>query len=306
MGERFYYGYFWEGMPDLNLANPEVTAELDSIADAWLDAGIDGFRIDAARHLFEDGATLENVDATFEWLAAFRDRIKQQHPDALVLGEVWDASSMSARYVREGALDVTFDFGLASAIVNSVRSGDGGAVQAALDEVAQLYEPGWLATFLTNHDQDRVMTELGGDVESAKLAATLLLTGGGTPFLYYGEEIGLTGQKPDERIRTPMRWDASGPAAGVHHRHAMGAARRGSAGHRRPDRARRPELALFDLPRADRDAGRGTGTAIRGASGRFARTTRRSWRTFGPRPTRQAAPSSSWPTSRMCRSRRSP
>ncbi len=213
-GERFYYGYFWEGMPDLNLANPEVTAELDSIADAWLDAGIDGFRIDAARHLFEDGATLENVDATFEWLAAFRDRIKQQHPDALVLGEVWDASSMSARYVREGALDVTFDFGLASAIVDSVRSGDGGAVQAALDEVAQLYEPGWLATFLTNHDQDRVMTELGGDVESAKLAATLLLTGGGTPFLYYGEEIGLTGQKPDERIRTPMRWDASGPAAG--------------------------------------------------------------------------------------------
>ena len=109
---------------------------------------------------------------------------------------------------------MTFDFGLASAIVDSVRSGDGGAVQAALDEVAQLYEPGWLATFLTNHDQDRVMTELGGDVESAKLAATLLLTGGGTPFLYYGEEIGLTGQKPDERIRTPMRWDASGPAAG--------------------------------------------------------------------------------------------
>ncbi len=213
-GERFYYGYFWEGMPDLNLGNPEVTVELDSIANFWLDTGVDGFRIDAARHLFEDGKTLENVDATFDWLEAFRDRIKQQHPDALVLGEVWDASSMSARYVREGGLDLTFDFGLASAIVNSTRSGDGGAVRAALDEAAQLYEPGWLATFLTNHDQDRVMTELGGDVESAKLAATLLLTGGGTPFLYYGEEIGLTGQKPDERIRTPMRWDASAPAAG--------------------------------------------------------------------------------------------
>jgi alpha-amylase len=213
-GERFYYGYFWEGMPDLNLGNPEVTAELDSIADFWLDAGIDGFRIDAARHLFEDGRKLENVDSTFVWLESFRDRIKQQHPDALILGEVWDAPSMSARYVREGALDVTFDFSLASAVVNSIRSGDGGAVRSALDEVAQLYEPGWLATFLTNHDQDRVMTVFGGDVESAKLAATLLLTGGGTPFLYYGEEIGLTGQKPDERIRTPMRWDASGPAAG--------------------------------------------------------------------------------------------
>jgi len=49
---------------------------------------------------------------------------------------------------------------------------------------------------------------------AAKLAAFLLLAGPGSPFLYYGEEIGMTGAKPDERIRTPMRWDASTPAAG--------------------------------------------------------------------------------------------
>jgi alpha-amylase len=214
-GDRFYYGYFWEGMPDLNLASAEVTAELDSVADFWLSKmDIDGFRIDAARHLFEDGRKLENTEATFEWLAGFRDRIHARHPEALVLGEVWDASSMSARYVRDGALDLTFDFGLASATLTSIRSGDGGAVRAALREVTELYPEGGLATFLTNHDQERVMSELAGDVEAAKLAAALLLTGGGTPFLYYGEEIGLTGRKPDERIRTPMRWDASGPAAG--------------------------------------------------------------------------------------------
>ena len=213
-GDRFYYGYFWEGMPDLDLAHPEVTAELDAIVDFWLDLGIDGFRIDAARHLFEDGKTLENVPATFAWLAQFRERIKAEHPDALVLGEVWDASSMSARYVREGALDLTFDFGLASAILTSVRGGSAGSVAASVREVAELYDPGGLATFLTNHDQKRVMSEFGGDAAAAKLAATLLLTGGGTPFVYYGEEIGMTGQKPDERIRTPMRWDATGPAAG--------------------------------------------------------------------------------------------
>jgi glycosidase len=214
VGDRFYYAYFWEGMPDLDLANPEVTAELDATADFWLDLGLDGFRIDAARHLFEDGKTLENVPATFDWLAGFRERIKGEHPEALVLGEVWDASSMSARYVREGALDLTFDFGLASAILTSVRGGAGGSLAASVREVADLYSPGGLATFLTNHDQKRAMTEFGGDVVAAKLAATLLLTGGGTPFVYYGEEIGMTGQKPDERIRTPMRWDSSGPAAG--------------------------------------------------------------------------------------------
>ena len=213
-GDRFYYGYFWEGMPDLNLASPAVTAELDAVADWWLDLGVDGFRIDAARHLFEDGATLENVPATFDWLEGFRTRVKEEHPDALVLGEVWDASSMSARYVQQGAVDLTFDFGLASALLTSVRSGAGGSARSALREVADLYAAGGLATFLTNHDQQRVMTEFGGDVGAAKLAASLLLTGGGTPFVYYGEEIGLTGAKPDERIRTPMAWDASGSAAG--------------------------------------------------------------------------------------------
>jgi alpha-amylase len=214
-GERFYYGYFWEGMPDLNLTNPELTAELGSIADFWLeDMGVDGFRIDAARHLIEDGRRLENTDATFDWLVDFGERLKRVRPDALALGEVWDASSMSARYVQDGALDLTFDFGLASATITSLRSGDAGSLRAAQQEVADLYPPGGLATFLTNHDQDRIMSQLDGDPEPARLAATLLLTGGGTPFIYYGEELGLTGTKPDERIRTPMRWDGSEPAAG--------------------------------------------------------------------------------------------
>jgi glycosidase len=202
-------------MPDLNLADPDVTAELDDVGRFWLDEmGVDGFRLDAARHLVEDGRKLENTPATFEWLSGFRERLKADRPDALVLGEVWDATSMSARYVRDGALDVTFDFGLASATIGSIRSGDAGSLHAAQAEAAEAYPLGGLATFLTNHDQNRIMNELGGQVPSARLAATLLLTGGGVPFVYYGEEIGLTGHKPDERIRTPMRWDASKPAAG--------------------------------------------------------------------------------------------
>jgi alpha-amylase len=214
-GERFYFGYFWEGMPDLNLENAEVTAELGSIGDFWLEEmGVDGFRIDAARHLIEDGRQLENTDATFDWLIDFRSRLKETRPEALVLGEVWDASSMSARYVRKGALDLTFDFALASATITSLRSGDAGSLEASQREVAKRYPRGGLATFLTNHDQDRIMSQLDGDVDAARLAATLLLTGSGTPYVYYGEELGLTGRKPDERIRTPMRWDTSEPAGG--------------------------------------------------------------------------------------------
>jgi glycosidase len=62
--------------------------------------------------------------------------------------------------------------------------------------------------FLSNHDGTRTMTALGGDMARAKLAATLLLTLPGLPFVYYGEEIGMTGDKPDERLRTPMQWSA--------------------------------------------------------------------------------------------------
>jgi glycosidase len=214
-GGRYYYAYFWEGMPDLNVRNPEVTAELDEIGAFWLsEMGVDGFRLDAARHLIEDGKQLENTPATFAWLSDFREKLKALREDALVLGEVWDATSMSSRYVREGSLDMTFDFGLAGATLTSVKSGDAGSVMAALGEVASSYPPGGAATFLTNHDQNRVATVLGQDLAAERLAAALLLTGPGVPFIYYGEEIGMTGAKPDERIRTPMRWDGSTPAAG--------------------------------------------------------------------------------------------
>src|SRR5262249_24917011 len=67
--------------------------------------------------------------------------------------------------------------------------------------------------FLSNHDGTRTMTQLGGDMARAKLAATLLLTLPGLPFVYYGEEIGMSGDKPDPRLRTPMQWNA-GHAAG--------------------------------------------------------------------------------------------
>ncbi|MFO7683764.1 MAG: alpha-amylase family glycosyl hydrolase, partial [Chloroflexota bacterium] len=66
-----------------------------------------------------------------------------------------------------------------------------------------------VGVFLTNHDQNRVTSQLQGDEKRAKLAATLLLTAPGVPFIYYGEEIGQSGVKPDEDIRRPLQWDSS-------------------------------------------------------------------------------------------------
>jgi glycosidase len=214
-GGRFYYGYFWSGMPDLNVAEPAVANEIDAIARYWLeDIGVAGFRLDAARHLIEDGATLENTPATFAWLEGFRGRTHALDPSALVLGEVWDATSNASRYVRDGALDLTFDFALAAQMLSAVRTGDAGSLRIIQKEVTAAYPLGGYASFLTNHDQDRVMDVVGLDPAAARQAATLLLTGPGVPFVYYGEEVGLRGGKPDERIRTPMPWTAEAPGYG--------------------------------------------------------------------------------------------
>jgi len=207
-GKRWYYGYFSDAMPDLNLENPDVTAEIDGIAQFWLeDMGIDGFRIDAARHLIEDGATLQNTDATLAWLQAFRNRVHRIRSDALVLGEVWDSTSITSRYVREGALDLVFEFDLAAQVLLAVRGGDSGSLRYTEGQVLDAYPGGdTFAPFLSNHDQDRTFDVVGRDVARAEQAATLLLTSAGTPVIYYGEEIGLRGRKPDPRIRTPMPW----------------------------------------------------------------------------------------------------
>jgi alpha-amylase len=214
-GGRYYYGYFWEGMPDLNLENPATESAITDVARLWLDdTGADGFRLDAAKHLIEDGEELENTPETHQWLATFRDHVHAGHPEALVLGEVYDASIITSGYVRDGSLDLTFDFGFGSAAIISLNSRDAGSIAAAVREIAERYPRDTVATFLTNHDQNRVFDQLADDQAAARLAATLLLTGPGVPFVYYGEEIGMSGRKPDERIRTPMRWDASSPAAG--------------------------------------------------------------------------------------------
>lgn len=99
--------------------------------------------------------------------------------------------------------------------MSAAQSGDGSSVGRALAKITTLYpSSSGFGSFLTNHDQDRIASQVKGDAGALRVASDLLLTGPGVPFIYYGEEIGMTGAKPDEKIRTPMRWDATSPAAG--------------------------------------------------------------------------------------------
>jgi alpha-amylase len=215
VGSRLYYGAFGAEFPDLNLTEPKVTAALDDIARFWVaDVGVDGFRIDAAKHLIEDPTATENTPETRLWLRAFRSSVEKTAPGALLIGEVWDPSPVSSAYVPD-ALDMTFEFGLSTAYIGAVRTGQAQSLDGSLTKITSLYPPaGGFGAFLSNHDMDRVASQMAGDQDELRLAASLLLTGPGVPFVYYGEEIGMTGAKPDERIRTPMRWDAGEPAAG--------------------------------------------------------------------------------------------
>ena len=97
-------------------------------------------------------------------------------------------------------------------MVNSAAGEANSGVNSALTFMLQNIPDGQFATFLTNHDQNRLMNDLNGNVNRAKVAAAMLFTAPGTPFIYYGEEIGMQGKKPDENIRLPMQWSAQANA----------------------------------------------------------------------------------------------
>ena len=208
----YYYGFFCDCMPDLNYRNPDVTTQMFEVTRYWLeDIGIDGFRIDAAKHLIEEGNQLENTDDTHEWFRGFYTFYKSINTNAYTVGEVYGAGGfLATKYTEQ--LDHIFNFELASGIMNSVIGESNTGVNSAWNFTLKDISDGEYATFLTNHDQNRVMSVLNGNEEKARLAAVMLLTSPGTPFIYYGEEIGMQGKKPDEDIRLPMQWSASANA----------------------------------------------------------------------------------------------
>ena len=207
----YYFALFCDCMPDLNYRNPEVTKQMFNVTKYWLNIGVDGFRLDAAKHLIEEGNKIENTDSTHEWLKGFYTFYKRINRNAYTVGEVFGAGAfLATKYTQQ--TDHIFNFELASGIVNSVSGESNSGINSAWKFTLKDITNGEYATFLTNHDQNRVMSVLNGNEAKAKLAAVMLLTSPGTPFIYYGEELGMQGKKPDEDIRLPMQWNADANA----------------------------------------------------------------------------------------------
>jgi alpha-amylase len=209
--QGYYYGIFSPSMPDLNYKNPEVSAEMLKIVKFWLDFGVDGYRIDAVKYLIEEGQKQENTASTHAWLEKFYTAYKTYNPNAFTVGEVTSAGGFIAKTYQQ-KLDEIFNFDLASGMVNSTQGESNSSINSAFKFTLTDMPDGEYATFLTNHDQNRVMSVMNGNVDKAKVAAALLLTAPGTTFVYYGEEIGMQGVKPDEDIRRPMQWNAEANA----------------------------------------------------------------------------------------------
>jgi glycosidase len=201
-----YYGFFWSGMPDLNFDNPAVRKEVLKIARYWLtEGGVDGFRLDAAQHIYPEGQEAKN----YAWWREFRAEMEQVKEGFYMVGEVANSQKAVAPYLQEG-MHAAFNFDLARDINRTLLIGkDVGLVDSLLacHNLYQSYTSSYIdATFITNHDQDRIMSNMDGDMRRAMVASTLLFTLPGSPYLYYGEEIGMMGKKPDELIREPMPW----------------------------------------------------------------------------------------------------
>lgn len=204
--DYLYFAHFGSNMPDLNYDNAKLRQEILNIGRFWLaEMNVDGFRLDAARHIYPDNRASDN----YLWWEYFLQEMRKIKKDVYIVGEVWTDVKEAAPYLK--GIPALFNFDLAAAIIKAVNEEKGGQIAAMHKEILDAYKavnPGYIDnTFLTNHDQDRILSSVSRNIDKAKLAASLLFTLPGSPYIYYGEEIGMLGRKPDPFIREPFLWD---------------------------------------------------------------------------------------------------
>jgi glycosidase len=206
-GQDYYYGFFWGGMPDLNFDSPQVRKEIVDIGRFWLEeVGVDGFRLDAAKHIFPDDRPLDN----HAFWKEFRQEMEAIKPDVYLVGEVYDRKEIVAPYLP--GLPALFNFDFHYTLIEALNTENGQVLYQKQKDVLDFYQGITTdfidATFSSNHDQPRLLNDLKKDPAKYKQALAILMTLPGAPYLYYGEEIGMLGLKPDEQIREPFLWDA--------------------------------------------------------------------------------------------------
>jgi len=205
--DQYYYHMFYKEQPDLNWRNPNVRKEMLSIFSFWLENGVDGFRLDVFNAYFKDAQLRDNPSKfgirAFERQEHFYDNsqpemisllneirhILDQYPGSYTVGETFLANTeQTAQYIGEDKLHAAFNFDFAENRWHPKRF-----LSSAKKWYRALQEDDWPNNFLSNHDMTRAATRysFGEDDRRAKVAAAMLLTIKGTPFIYYGEEIGM-------------------------------------------------------------------------------------------------------------------
>jgi glycosidase len=241
-----YFGLFDRSMPDLNFDEPAVKQEVKQIAKFWLDRGVDGFRLDAAKHVFGDtfgGLSEPQILKNNDWWLEFSNFCYSINPQAILVGEVLGDPEALRRhsYGLEGLLDEPF-LHAARGQMAFPKPGFVSRVKAAIQaarEVNQLAphvpdRPFELFPFTSSHDQNpRLASELeefkrhgmpASVDEAYRLGMYMLLTMGDLPIIYYGQEVMQRGWKWngngdgsgifDETLREPFPWFKSGAGPG--------------------------------------------------------------------------------------------
>jgi len=210
----FYFGTFGPHMPDFNFRNPAVLAYHLGSLRFWLNRGLDGFRLDAVPHLIENSAQDWNDQPESRALTKqLQDLIKGYEHRTVVC----EATAEPQAYGDPAVCGGAFAFGYGQRIVEAAR-GEPAAVQAVADYYRKASPT--MATFLSNHDifaGRRLWDQVAGNVAPYKLAAATYLLQPGTPYIYYGEEVGqagVDGLPGDQPLRSPMSWTADAASAG--------------------------------------------------------------------------------------------
>jgi len=241
---QFYFHRFFSHQPDLNYENPAVRAEILDTMRFWFDMGVDGMRLDAVPYLFEsEEGNGEGEPPTHEFLKEIRRMVDREYPGRMILAEANQWPNEVARFFgtdEEPECHMAFDFPVMPRIFYALRSQDASELAAVLAQHTQV--PSWAAwgVFLRNHDEltlemvseeyrhamygwyaydPRMRVNLGvrrrlaplldNSRSELELANALLLSLAGSPFLYYGDEIGMGDNiwlNDRDSSRTPMQW----------------------------------------------------------------------------------------------------
>lgn len=227
---QWYYHFFYSQQPDLNWRNPVVEQRMFETLAFWIDRGVDGFRLDAVNSLFEDPGLRDNpplpapkitltgvrtqdfvntkcLPEVHEVLRRLRQFVDRRNPDVVLISEAYveDVDDLVLFYGQNDEMHLPFNFFLAQ-----VRARDAAQFRQVVDRVEQAFGDLWPSHVLSNHDIDRACDRFAaGPADKdrvATLLAMLLLTLRGSPFVYYGEEIGMRTFPPArlEDVRDPV------------------------------------------------------------------------------------------------------